>query len=453
MAVISNTLLSDISNYRLDAEYYNPSELQIHNQLLNSDNKSLTSIAKVNGGKRLPKGEGFDEVGIPYVRVVDINNGFVSDEKVAYISERIWKQISNYDIKKNDILVTIVGNTVGLTGILNKELGIANFTENCARIRNSEIDEYYLVAFINSKYGQNQVVREKVGTSQPKLSLDRLRKFRVFIPDDNNIQDISSKVKKSSELLLESQNLYQQAIALLEKELSLDKITFEKPKSYTASFSEVASTRRMNAEYFSPAVKEILRQPFLNKAKPIASLFQIIRGSTPKGYLTSGVPIIKTKNIRLPEIDRDRIADYVPSTKDLTSIQENDLLVASMGVGSLGRMSFIQTLEQDYVVDGTIRVLRKKFETPDNYEIPTMLFLSTKVGQELIYRGIVGSTGIISLPDDYLYKIPIPQFDAKLCSKLTQLVKESITAKKESKLLLEQAKNRVEQLIEEAAKK
>ena len=90
MAVITNTYLSDISSYRLDAEYYNPSQLSLHNQLLKSDNKSLISIAKVNGGKRLPKGEGFIEEGFPYVRVVDINNGFVSDEKVAYPSNNCW---------------------------------------------------------------------------------------------------------------------------------------------------------------------------------------------------------------------------------------------------------------------------------------------------------------------------------------------------------------------------
>ena len=114
-------------------------------------------------------------------------------------------------------------------------------------------------------------------------------------------------------------------------------------------------------------------------------------------------------------------------------------------------MSYIFSLDEDTVVDGTIRVLRRKSNTPINYEIPTLLFLSTKVGQELIYRGIVGSTGIISLPDDYLSKIPIPHFPEDLCLELTKLVKESMMAKRESKRLLEEAKTRVEQLIEEAA--
>ena len=451
MAIITKTFLSNISNYRLDAQYYDPSQLFLEKQLRLSDYKTFFHLADINGGKRLPKGESFVESGFPYVRVVDIQNGFIDSSKVVSISEDIWRVISNYDLKLDDVLITIVGNTVGLSGILSYDLGIANFTENCARIRNAKINPYYILAFLISKYGQNQVNREKVGTSQPKLSLDRLRRFKIFCPKELELKEISNTVKKSAESNSLSQLNFRKAISLLEKELGLDKITFEKKKSYMASFSDVATTRRINAEYFSPLVKKILSQSFLENSKPIGALFQIVRGSTPKGYIENGIPVIKTKNIRVPEIDRERVSDFVFSTKDFTTIQENDLLLASMGVGSLGRMSYIFSLDEDTVVDGTIRVLRRKSNTPINYEIPTLLFLSTKVGQELIYRGIVGSTGIISLPDDYLSKIPIPHFPEDLCLELTKLVKESMMAKRESKRLLEEAKTRVEQLIEEAA--
>ena len=281
MAIITTTQLSKISNYRLDAQYYDPIQLKYDDNLRKSQNKALLHLANVNGGKRLPKGEPFSENGFPYIRVVDIQNSFIDDNKAAFISERVWKAISKYDIKLDDVLVTIVGNTVGLTGLLNKDLGIANFTENCARIRNSKIDPYYILAFLISKFGQNQVEREKVGTSQPKLSLDRLRRFRIFIPEALEIEHIANLVKKSSYNRLQSQTLYKQATDLLVQELGLDKISFEKPKSYSASFSEVATTRRMNAEYFSPLIKDILNQPFLKNSKPLTQLFQIVSEQTP----------------------------------------------------------------------------------------------------------------------------------------------------------------------------
>lgn len=455
MAVWSTTNVREITeSKRIDSEFFHPKYL-IAEALVNSleDVIPLGQIGKFKIG---PFGSAFHVKNYDnaseyrYIRGKDVKPFQLLNNDNVYMPEKDFIRLSQYAVQKDDLLISVVG-TLGNVAIVPADIkGI--FSCKSTIFRESKILPTYLLAYFNSKYGKECLLRRQRGAVQTGLNKEDLKTVPVPVFNNEIQQQIGEKVSNAINLDYTSQTLYQQATTLLEKELGLDKITFEKPKSYTASFSEVASTRRMNAEYFSPLVKSILSQPFLTNAKPIASFFHIIRGSSPKGYLTSGVPVIKTKNIRLPEIDRERIADYVASTKDLTSIQENDLLLASMGVGSLGRMSFIQTLEQDYVVDGTIRVLRKKFETPDNYEIPTMLFLSTKVGQELIYRGIVGSTGIISLPDDYLYKIPIPQFGTELCSKLTQLVKDSITAKKESKQLLEQAKNRVEELIEEAAK-
>lgn len=457
MAAISEVYVSKTQfEGRFDAEYYHPKYKVLDSVLNNLENKNklgyLSNFIKKGIFDISPKK--YRNFGVPLVRTTQIKTPISNENNLIYIDkEEHYKNQSKTELLNGDIVFTKIGAGIGDVGILNSNYSFYNFSQNVAgaSIKRDKIDPYYLLSVLISKYGRDQILRYMMPSGQGKLELKDIKKVQIFRCEFE--EEIGLIIKDAEHQIQLSQTLYQQATILLEKELGLDKITFEKTKNYTASFSEVTSTRRMNAEYFSPLVKEILSQPFLNNSKPIASFFQIIRGNSPKGYLTSGVPVIKTKNIRLPEIDRDRIADYVASTKDLTSIQESDLLLASMGVGSLGRMSFIQTLEQDYVVDGTIRVLRKKFETPDNFEIPTMLFLSTKIGQELIYRGIVGSTGIISLPDDYLYKIPIPQFDVELCYKLTQLVKDSITAKKESKSLLAQAKNRVEELIEAAATK
>ena len=185
----------------------------------------------------------------------------------------------------------------------------------------------------------------------------------------------------------------------------------------------------------------------------IGGLFYIVRGYTPKSYYTMGVPMVKTKSVRTPVIDKKRIEDYANSNESLTLTQENDLILAAMGVGSLGRTSFITQDDSGVAIDGTLRIFRKKDENLKYVEIPTMLFLSTEIGQKLIYRGIVGSTGIISVTDDYLAKIPVPMVDEPIRKKLTELVLKSIDAKKQSQALLARAKTRVEELIEQEANK
>ena len=59
--------------------------------------------------------------------------------------------------------------------------------------------------------------------------------------------------------------------------------------------------------------------------------------------------------------------------------------------------------------------------------------------------------GILSaVPDSRLKHVIIPKLPQSLQSEITELVKLSHSAKRQSQKLLEQAKTRVEQLIEEA---
>lgn len=451
MAIITTTQLSKISNYRLDAQYYDPIQLKNDNNLKKCQNKALLHLANVNGGKRLPKGEPFSENGFPYLRVVDIQNSFIDDSKAAFISERVWKVISKYDIKLDDVLVTIVGNTVGLTGLLNKDLGIANFTENCARIRNSKIDPYYILAFLISKFGQNQVEREKVGTSQPKLSLDRLRRFRIFIPEEIELEHIANLVKKSSSNRLQSQTLYKQATNLLEQELGLDKISYEKPKSCRSTNSNVIISKRADAEFYNPELKnyyDYFQNVIGKELAPITQYARVIKYGNPD-YAETGIPIITQKHLSditpegytgFPIASISWVAKY-PSAV----LRENDLLFYSVGA-YLGKTNI--WFNKDKAVHASfITMLRCENYYDAGY---LMVLLNSKYGilQSKVFQS--GSSQPYIYPKD-IRQFLIPNIDIDLRIKLFNLMKESYEAKKQSQQLLADAKARVEQLIEEAA--
>lgn len=93
-------------------------------------------------------------------------------------------------------------------------------------------------------------------------------------------------------------------------------------------------------------------------------------------------------------------------------MRPGDVVFASMGVGSLGKIS-IFTYEGDkrFVTDSTLRIYRAK----DNAKVlPEVLcmFLQSELGQKIIYRYVVGSTGIINIYDRDIARIPIPIFDS-----------------------------------------
>jgi type I restriction enzyme S subunit len=453
MAIITTTQLSKISSYRLDAQYYDPIQLGNDEILKKSQNKTLLHLANVNGGKRLPKGEPFSENGFPYIRVVDIQNSFIDDNKAAFISERVWKVISKYDIKLDDILVTIVGNTVGLTGLLNKDLGIANFTENCARIRNCKIDPYYILAFLISKYGQNQVEREKVGTSQPKLSLDRLRRFRIFIPEINEIEYIANLLKKSSYNLLQAQTLYKQATDLLEQELGLDEISFEKPKSYRASFSEALYFSRIDSEHYQPRYRKISEIIINYKAgyeRLIANITAVKPSYNLLNHPSDKIQYIELSNINpgMGYIDKIESINKDDAPSRAKRIVKSGDVIASSVVGSVEKAGLVSETEEGFIASNGFFQFRSSYYSPEFL----LLIIKSNIVKEQFQQQSTG--GILSaVPDQNLKHILIPKISSEIQIKITDLVKQSHKYTKQSQQLSADAKARVEQLIEEAAKK
>lgn len=117
-----------------------------------------------------------------------------------------------------------------------------------------------------------------------------------------------------------------------------------------------------------------------------------------------------------------------------------------MGVGSLGRLSYIDKCVDNYTIDGTIKVFRPK--NGNNMEIPTLLFLTSLYGKELIYRYVIGSTGIISISKENIENLIIPNFDHNVAADLSEKILESQRLKVESRRLLDLAKIAVERAIE-----
>jgi type I restriction enzyme, S subunit len=455
MAVWSQATLSGITIFdRCDGEYFLPAYIKNENELAQIDTTPLPTMFHVSDGNHLSVSKHFsNDVGIPYFRGQDINDFFLENAYPIMIPEKVFStpMMTRSHFYVGDVLLSIVG-TIGSLSIVPESLGPATGSCKIAILRSKGYySPFVLAAFLLSRFGQLQIRRNTRGAVQMGLILKDLVRVHVPIFEETAANQIEHLVKQAIEANRKSKTAYTQAQHLLESELGLDKLSFQKPVGYTARFSEIMSEKRANAEYFSPFVKQLLSLNFFKGAKSLATYFSILRGKTPTSYQKHGVAILKTKAIRTPSIDLDRANDFAQIDTGLTEIQEGDLILASMGVGSLGRLSYVYQLPGKFAVDGTLRVLRRKVDTPENIEVPQMLFLSSKAGQELIYRGIVGSTGIISLPDSYLRRIPLPEIDQTLRRELTCLVRSSIEAKNSAKHLLLTAKTRVEQLIEEAA--
>ena len=183
----------------------------------------LGEIAVIKGGKRLPKG--IELISIPnshpYIRIRDmyVNKIMELNGDFEYVDDVTQKSIQRYIVKQNDIILAIVGNTLGLVSIVGKSLDGANLTENCVKIVSDNlVTQNYIYYYLNSDFGQNEIKKGIVGAAQPKLPIKNIMDISIALPPlkyQKDVIDILSSIDDKIELNRRiNDNLEQQAQAL-----------------------------------------------------------------------------------------------------------------------------------------------------------------------------------------------------------------------------------------------
>jgi type I restriction enzyme S subunit len=185
----------------------------------NWEDTNLGSIAKIKGGKRVPRGYQMlkEQTNYPYIRVSDFNDdGTVNRNNLKYIDERIYDQIRNYTITDKDMYISIAG-TIGKTGIIPTELNGANLTENAAKlVFEKGIYNKYVYYFTRSKGFLEQAGLSTRTTAMPKLALARLSGIRIRIPKLYSEQEIiTEKIELLNSEVFNLHKVYSERLNLL----------------------------------------------------------------------------------------------------------------------------------------------------------------------------------------------------------------------------------------------
>ena len=188
--------------------------------------KELGEVAKICGGKRLPKGCKLqsEPTKHKYIRVADfLDNGTVCKDDIQYISDDIFNQIKRYTISSADVYISIAG-TIGKSGIVPDELNGANLTENaCKLVLNKELDKRFVYLVTISPFFKEQINTLTKKSAQPKLALTRLATVNVPVPPlseqkeiveylDSSFAKIDKLKENAAKNLEEAKALFQSAL-------------------------------------------------------------------------------------------------------------------------------------------------------------------------------------------------------------------------------------------------
>lgn len=444
-------VIEENSDLRIDGEYFKPSFLEADSQLKRVRFDLLDNLADVKGGKRLPVGESFSDEGIPYIRAEDIR-AFADYTHAPRISIELHKVLRRYQTTYNDVLVTIVGNSVGDVGIVKFKLDRCNLTENCARIVNlKNIFPEFLFAFLSSKYGQNQILREKVGTAQPKLALVRIRKFKIPALKENLQKNIRDVVDLADNENQNANRIYQQAEQVLLSELDLLNWKPKRRLSFVKNFSNTKSADRIDADYFQPMYDELIERvkQYGNGYKKLDDLVSIKKCIEPgsETYQENGIPFLRVSNLSKFGINNDNqqyISEGLYEKLKNYQPQKGEILLSKDATPGIA--FYLNNEPEKMIPSGGILRLKVK-DVKAIYPEYLTLVLNSVVVQRQIERDIGGSV-INHWLVDQVKNALIPILPESIQKDISDKIADSFMKREQSKKLLNIAKRAVEIAIE-----
>lgn len=436
---------------RIDAEYYRPKFLVSDELVENKKPVTLDKLGDVKGGKRLPKGETFVEEGVSYIRAEDVKNSFIEYKNAPKVSLEIHKKLKSYQTKYNDVLITIVGNSIGDVGLVKFNLDKCNLTENCAKVvKLKDINADYLFSFLLSKYGQHQIEREKVGTSQPKLALVRIRDFSIPVPSPTFQDKISEIIKSSNDIHKKSLDTYQKTNDLLAHELNLENYVPDRKNSSVRTFEEALGHNRFDAEYWQPKYDEIEKLVVNIPQKKLGELVTLKKGIEvgSEAYGDEGKSFIRVADFSIYGIDEveKRISEELyEELKENYRPQKGEVLFTKDGTIGL---TYVLDESVEAVVSGAFLRLKPKKEINSHYFALVLNSIFCKAQIERLSGGAI----IAHLKPDSVKKLNIPILPESKQKEIGDKVVEAFKLRSEAKELLEKAKKAVELYVEKNEK-
>lgn len=445
------SLQSVIDTRRIDADHYRPEYLRITALLSWAPplKQFVQEIIHPAEFSRRYSDDGWKVVRTQNVR--PLRTDFDSNE--VFLSEKIANGLNKNHLRSGDILITRTGANFGQCSLFYAEEQPALATSHTFIVRaNEKIDSAYLALFLNTTQGRQLIDRGMYGSSQPEIA----PRFLLRIPTPRFAESIEAElamfVRKAYGLRKESISLYKQAQHLLESDLGLDKRSFKKPVGYTAQFSELQQSRRLDAEYFDPVASSLVERISTFDHVRLGANCNVGNGFpwNSKKFLedNSGEPVVRIRNIRPSHIDVEELSSIDPKYArniGFPKAKKGDVIVGMDGI----KYFYASLLEGDCYVNQRVAHLTWHPGAKISPEYATFI-INSSIGQAQLLRDMTVATTVGHITNRNIFNLLIPFVSNAFHRKITNLVKQSIDKKQESKRLLYQAKTRVEQLIEEA---
>ena len=441
---------------RFEPEYHQPKYLSLEKTLTGIGCDRLENLAlNINCG---PFGSNllkslYVEDGVIVLRPFNIEHATIEDENLVFISQADCEAQGLPLYKAGDVAFARVGDIrCGIIPDFGKPITISpNII--VTQLDERKVNPYFVAAFMNTTLGFSQLERAIKIVAQPTITVETVKSLSIpRIPQRRQLE-VERILRSSFQMRKEAKGLYAEAAALLLAELELDDLDLSHQPTYMQGFAQAWAAGRLDAEHFQPKyyrVLEAISSTAEGKEWPIENIGQFSEPlkygtSTKLEYLQEGVPFLRIADVSRRRFSLDSV-QYISGKQaeeeKRASVRTGDVLISRSGTLGL-------TVAIPAYLDGAIFGSYFIRARPDGKRvIPEYLalFMNSLVGQAQVERLNTGAIQTnLTIPAIESIKVPLPPLDVQKA--IAGKVLDSFAAEDEAKRLLEEAKQRVEEMV------
>lgn len=432
---------------RIDSRFYTPDLLKIRRLLANSP-KLFSKSRRITdfGAYSQTNFIQYKNSGVRFLRNQDIEEIIINDSDKVFIDQSAYEKLS-LKLEEGDVVLPRVG-TLGKSAVITKDILPCSANQNLAQIKTkNDLSPYYLSVFLSTQFGLLQISALATGNVQPWLNLNQIGNIKVFLPND----DFQKTIETLCALAIQKDKMARiycsQAEALLLEELGIKDIDLSHEPCYEVNSADVINSNRIDAEYYQPKYERVVEAIKKHLHKSIGDMFRLIKGIEPgsSAYCEEGKPFIRVSNLNKFEINSDN-QQYL-SEKTYSELKANyqplkgEILLAKDATPGI---AYHLKEPLDGIISSGILRLQALSNIKKEY---ICLVINSIVGQSQIKRDSGGSV-INHWKPSQVQKTLIPILPDKIQEKIELLCLESHFARRRAKELLENAKRKVEEMIE-----
>jgi type I restriction enzyme, S subunit len=166
-----------------------------------------SEITALIGKGSSPKWQGFQysDLGMLFVTSENVRDGFLDVSEPKYLPLEFHEKLKRTKLQQGDILINLVGASIGRSCRITQELGDANINQAVAVFRLIESDSGGFVSYLfQSQMTIKRIMDMQVDAARPNISLTNLREFLIPLPPSKAEQEAIAEALSDADALIDS---------------------------------------------------------------------------------------------------------------------------------------------------------------------------------------------------------------------------------------------------------